>query len=71
MPSATAAVVPEPSAASAFTVMIRARKATPTTPRPFAAAAMMPATCVPCPLPSDRSCAGAVVVRSTPWTSST
>jgi hypothetical protein len=71
MPSATADVVPPPSAASTLTVMIRARNATPTTPRPFAAAAMIPATWVPCPLPSERSCAALAVVRSTPWTSST
>ena len=45
--------------------------ATPTTPRPLPAAAMIPATCVPWPLPSERSCRAALVVRSTPWTSST
>ena len=71
MPSATAPVVPAPFASSTLTVMIFAFGATPTTPRPLAAAAMMPATCVPWPLPSERSCRAAMVVRSTPWTSST
>ena len=37
--------------------MIFARGATPTTPRRLAAAATIPATCVPCPWPSDRFCA--------------
>ena len=42
MPSATAPVVPAPSASSTLTVMIFACGATPTTPRPLAAAAIDP-----------------------------
>ena len=66
MPSATAPVVPAPVSSSTRTVMIFARGATPTTPRRLAAAATIPATCVPCPWPSERFCAALVEVRSTP-----
>ena len=69
--AATPTVVPASCASSTLTTMIFAFGATPTTPTPFAAAAMIPATCVPWPAPSVRSWPGAPVVKSTPWTSST
>ena len=69
--AATPTVVPASCASSTLTTMIFAFGATPTTPTPFAAAAMIPATCVPWPLPSVRSWPGAPVVKSTPCTSST
>ena len=50
IPLATAATLPLPDASSTFTGITGAVKATPAPPaRLFAAAAAMPATCVPCP----------------------
>src|SRR5205823_9088842 len=55
IPLATDDQEPAPFASSTFTAYRVASGATPMTPNPLSRAAMMPATCVPCPWSSNAS----------------